>query len=401
VHVSYLKSDPRDPAHGDHYGSADTAACDDRYFRVLVENCRDVIATVSSGGEILYVSPNVVTVLGHTPDQLIGRDLFAGIHPDDLAGVRAEFAQESGRASCRYQHRDGSWRWFETSSGSYVTPEGVSRRVLVARDVTEERQTEADRRRLESELARAEKFAVLGTLAGGMAHDLNNILTTVAIHASLAQMTALSAEVSESLGQIVKAVGHAKNITRSVLEFTRQRTSDRVALQLEVVVEEALDLLRPTLPANTEIRAEFGPNVAAIIGNRTQLHQVVVNLWQNSVHALQGKPGTIVTRVDNAAVDATLARQYPVLRTRPHVVLSVIDTGHGMDATTLRRIFEPCFSTKSGDGHSGLGLAVVERIAREHAALIHVDSEPGRGTCFQLYLPAAEAAPDTTGGSPA
>jgi signal transduction histidine kinase len=244
---------------------------------------------------------------------------------------------------------------------------------------------------LPANVDQTERLCALGLVAGGMAHDLNNILTAITTYAGLAKMTEPAAEVNEALEQILKAADRGRNLTRTVFEFGRQQASPRTALDLRSVACEVRELLRPLLPAGIELRTEFDHAPVEIFANSTQMHQVLTNLCQNAIQALAGKSGTIVVQVGRHEVGAAAAGGPVVLRPGPHACLRVSDTGHGMDAATRRRIFEPLFTTKAGGQHAGLGLALVQRIAHEHGASIRVDSEPGQGTCFEIFFPAIPA----------
>jgi len=357
-------------------------------FRLLVENSHDMIVEVSTENEIVYISPNVALVLGYGTTELIGASLFAHLHPDDLAEVRTQFERRSGRATCRYQHKDGSWRWFESTGREFATASGSVHRVVVARDVTAQKHAEIERQRLEAELARAEKLSALGTLAGGMAHDFNNLLTVILAYGELARAHALGSDLSDALDQIGRAADRARSIAQQVLEFSKQQGRGRAAVNLSAIAREVLSLLRITIPAQIEIVAELADEHCTVLGHPAQLHQVLVNLCQNALYALRNQPGRLIVRVAPATEDELRVCTSPGLRSLPHVCLAVLDNGHGMSAATQRRIFEPFFTTKArGDG-TGLGLAVVQSIVRDHRGTIDVISQPGQGTEFRILFPA-------------
>lgn len=361
---------------------------DSERFRLLVENSHDIIVEISEEREILYVSPNVISVLGFSPEELVGTGLFSRVHADDLVNVQAQFDHRSGRATCRYRHKNGSWRWFESTGREFINSDGEARRVLVARDITAEREAAEERERLETELARAEKLNALGTLAGGMAHDFNNLLTAILAYASLARTRAGEPDVRDALNQILRAGDRAKNIAQQILDFSGQQRTARTYVDLTAVAQEVLQLLRHIIPAKIEVVADLSHDCGAVFANGTQLHQVLVNLCHNAVHAMRDTRGRLVVRVAQVEVDAAFAKAHPGARVGSYVGLSVIDNGHGMDPATQRRIFEPFFTTKAAGVGTGLGLAVVQRIVRDHDGVIHVTSLPGEGTVFQVLLPA-------------
>jgi two-component system cell cycle sensor histidine kinase/response regulator CckA len=246
----------------------------------------------------------------------------------------------------------------------------------------------AERDRLEAELMRAEKLAALGTLAGGMAHDFNNILTAILAYTGIAQMHANEPLTREALEQVIRAADRAKNIAQQVLDFSASQKRSRAPVNLPALAHEVLALLRPIIPDNIEIVTDVFDSSGTVLGNAAQLHQVILNVCHNAIHALRLRGGQLVLRIAPVTVDEALVREHPGLHCTPHICLSVIDDGHGMDAVTQRRIFEPFFTTKT-NGH-GLGLAVVQRIVRDHDGVIHVTSQPGEGTVFRIFFPAHE-----------
>jgi PAS domain S-box-containing protein len=387
MNASCYHSDSCDESAAAESPDARTLRHDGERFRLLVENSLDIIVEISREHRVLYVSPNVTAILGYAVEELVGTRVLAKVHPDDLAEVLTQLERAAGRATCRCQHKDGSWTWFETTGREFVAQEGAPHRVLVARDITERIQAAAERDRLETELARAERLTALGTIAGGMAHDFNNLLTAIMAHSSLARIQTTEAHVRESLEQILKAADRAKNLTQQVLDFSSQQKRARTPVKLAAVVREVLKLMRLTIPDGVEVYADLTDESGTVFADATQLHQVLVNLCQNAVHALPEGRGRLVVRVEAIEVDGALAKKEPGLRGGPAICLTVADNGHGMDAATQRRIFEPFFTTKPVHRGTGLGLAVVQRIVRDHHGVIHVTSQPGEGAAFRIFFP--------------
>jgi len=243
---------------------------------------------------------------------------------------------------------------------------------------------------LKTEQARTGRLTMLGIMAGGIAHDFNNVLTAIMAYAGQARMDVRQPEVSEALDHILKASERGRQLTRQILAFSRHEKHEPHSMQLAPIVQEALALLRPTIPVNITVRTELCAGAGVVKADPGQIHQVVLNLCRNAVQAMEPHAGQLVVRLSHAT-----AEQVPVgLRgqTRQHgaVCLSVSDTGHGMDAETRRRIFEPFFTTKAQGEGTGLGLAVVARIVRDHGAVLNVASEPGKGAMFNVYFPAGE-----------
>lgn len=375
------------PKRGEPSPPPDEIRLDCERYRLLVENSLDLIIEVSPELNILYVSPNVKNLLGYGPAELAGSCVFDRIHPDDVDDIASRFAQRAGTGTCRYRHRDGSWRWLEGGGRAFLTPDGAEHRVLVVRDVTAQREAAAERDRLSAELARAERLTALGIVAGGMAHDFNNLLSSIIGFASLAQLAPDRFDHREALEQIYSAGQRAKRIVQQVLEFDRPQSLPRSPVRLGAIAGEVIALLRPTLPPTAELRLQAATSADLVSGNATQLHQLILNLCQNAVHALESGRGRVDVTIESVSWDAPPPEAAP-LKPGRHVRLSVTDNGHGMDEETRRRIFEPFFTTKTGGRGSGLGLAVVQRVVRDHAGAIEVISAPGKGAVFRVTLPA-------------
>ena len=236
----------------------------------------------------------------------------------------------------------------------------------------------------------------IGQLAGGIAHDFNNLLTAITGNTKLA-LEDLPGDhpARRNLAEIDKAGGRAVDLVRRILAFSRQQPPERKLLHLQPVVEEALKLLRASLPAMIDIRATYADDTAPVMADATQIHQVLMNLGANARHAM-GDRGVLEVREAMIDVDAKLARTSPELQLGRYVRLSVSDSGCGMDRVTLTRIFDPFFTTKAQGEGTGLGLSVVHGIMKAHGGAIAAYSEPGKGTVFHLYFPAAEG--DTEAG---
>jgi CheY-like chemotaxis protein len=241
----------------------------------------------------------------------------------------------------------------------------------------------------------------VGTLAGGIAHDFNNIIGTILGNAELAREdVGPDHPAKQSIREIKKAGRRARDLVKQILFFGRRRTPEREVIALAPVVVESSRLLRATLPAAVQLRVVCAPDALAAMADATQIEQVLVNLGTNAWHAMEGRPGHVDIRLEGFAVDAALAREHAGLRPGRYARLTVRDTGKGMDAATQERIFEPFFTTKPLGVGTGLGMSVVLGIVQGHDGAITVESAPGKGTTFHLYLPAADRLP-AAGPSPA
>jgi len=240
-----------------------------------------------------------------------------------------------------------------------------------------------EQQKLDGQLRQTQKLEALGTLAGGIAHDFNNILGAIISFTELTcQDHRKDAELQENLGEVLKAARRAVSLVQQILMFSRRQKQERKRIQLAPVVAEVLKLLRSTLPATIEIQSDLSWGIRPVLADPTQIHQVVMNLCTNAAHAMRGKPGVLRVALGPS---------------RPgHVQLTVKDTGHGIDPATLNRIFDPFFTTKLPGEGTGLGLAVVHGIIKEHNGEITVDSQLGAGTTFRVELPEAEEATSDT-----
>jgi len=275
-----------------------------------------------------------------------------------------------------FDFADGTRGWFDMRS--QPVPEGI---FVLSIDVTE-------RKDAERALRQAQKMEAIGTLAGGIAHDFNNVLAAIRGYAELAKKEAVRPIVVEHLNALLSGSDRAIDLVRQMLAFSRRQELERKPVQLRPVVEEALKLLRATIPATIAFETSFAFALPDVLADTTQLHQIVMNLGTNAAHAMKGRPGKLTVNLEASAVDAELASRLPGLRPGAYVRLSVSDTGQGMDRATLDRIFEPFFTTKAPGEGTGLGLAVVHGIMQSHEGAVGVYSRSGEGTTFHLYFPA-------------
>jgi PAS domain S-box-containing protein len=352
-----------------------------------VEQAAEAVIMTDPGGVIEYVNPAFEAMSGYLRDEALGRDM-SFLHCGDDPGVfqRARRAVEGvgqwrGHLVC--ERGDGSTYEAESTISPVRDERGrVTNFVAVHRDVTEQM-------RLESQLRQTQKLQALGTLAGGVAHDFNNILTPIIGFAQLLLDGIdgpLSAEQCRDLERIVTGAVRAQDLVGQILTFARQVERRREPVCLGSIVEETLKLLRATLPKTIEIRYPGATTTDLVVADPTQLHQVVLNLCTNAAHAIGDGPGVLEVRLGEA--DAGAASKIG-----PCVCLAVSDTGCGMAPEVLERIFEPFFTTKRPGEGTGMGLAVVHGIVESHGGKIFVTSEPGRGTTFRVLLPRAREAP--------
>jgi signal transduction histidine kinase/CheY-like chemotaxis protein len=256
------------------------------------------------------------------------------------------------------------------------------------------------RKRLEETILQSHKMEELGTLAGGVAHDFNNILMAISGNIELAMEELPEGHPArQNLDRIDKAADRASNLVRQILTFSRQQSPRRTVTPLVQEIDDAVNLLQATLPARIEIHAEYLPGVPPVSIDATHLHQVLINLGTNASHAIGEASGRIEIRLDGLRIDDGRAETTAGLPAGSYARLSIRDTGCGMDKATLARAFEPFFTTKEIGKGTGLGLSVVHGIMKDIGGAVTVHSEIGIGTTFHLYFPAAEKIPESASGS--
>jgi PAS domain S-box-containing protein len=339
---------------------------------------------ISEQGVIIDVNDQLLRLLGYERSELVGHEVVQLVAPDSREIVST--AIRSGRET-PYRHV------MLHKSGARIEVEAQARmadwmgrtvRVTAVRDIGAQLQ-------LEERLNRVQRLEALGRLAGGIAHDFNNILMAIFSYTDLTQLDADDPALVQAHVEGLRAAAvRGRDLVQQILTFSRQRGDERVRTSVPPIVDEALRFLRSSLPSSIEVRAELEANSPEVIGAPVQIHQVVMNLCVNAAHAMQ-KSGVLTVRLSGTSVTPELALRIPDLApSRSYLRLVVQDTGEGMDSATLGQIFEPFFTTKSGGGGSGLGLAVVHGIVKSHDGAIGVESRPGVGTTFEIYLPAAE-----------
>jgi two-component system cell cycle sensor histidine kinase/response regulator CckA len=317
--------------------------------------------------------------------------LAPSIWPD--AEVRERLMQHlQGNSEVRdYEARLRSLRgnYRDTLLSCDVVLLGGERHVIVTvRDVTEQREAERAKLELEAQLRQAQKLEALGTMAGGIAHDFNNILGAMVAFIDLIRIDVNDrTSVLEHVGELKNAAGRARDLVQQILTFSRVQKPTRSITKVDQAVRDALKLLRSSLPSSVSISASFDEAAPAVLADASQIHQVVMNLGTNAAHAMRERGGELALRIERHVVDAEQARRRPDLRPGRYTRMLVKDSGHGMDELTLKRMFEPFFTTKRMGEGSGLGLAVVHGIVRDHDGAILVESRLGQGTSIEVYLP--------------
>ena len=368
-----------------------------RRYQAMIEHSSDaLILSRPTQGGILYASPAIERLLGFTMDELRGTEVMDLIHPEQRENalkLRAELMRQPGKVSVddvRVRHKDGSYRWIELTRKNLLHEPSVRSVVFNFRDITERKQAEAERLRLETRLRQAEKLEAVGRLAGGIAHDFNNILGGILGYAEmLAEKAPDGSPLKRYADNVLTGANRASGLVAQILSYSRSQRGRRTPVDLGRVVAETLELVRGSLPPGIQLESEFSSSEIYVVGDATQLHQVTMNLCTNACHAM-GDHGTLRIRLEAEEVTAERPLAHSVLHTGAYARLTVEDTGSGMDEATLARIFEPFFTTKEVGKGTGLGLALVYGIVTDGGGAIDVASTPGRGSRFAIYLPRIE-----------
>ena len=385
-------------------------------LRTIIETEPECVKVVGPSGELQEMNAAGLAMLeASSISEVKSHSLLKFILPEYRAAFislhKRVMNGEGGVLEFEVVGLRGTRRWLSTHAAPMRDTEGrVTMLLGITRDITERKQAEAARASLEAQLRESQKMQAIGTLAGGIAHDFNNIIATILGNAELARQDAANdpRATQQSIEEIRKAGTRARDLVRQILSFSRRQATERKVIKLAPVIDESVRLLHAMIPPRIGFAVHCNADVPAVLADATQFEQIVMNLATNAAHAMPGN-GRIEIRLDTVLLDAALANtdvRLSALHERHPgrtVRVTVSDTGSGMDAATVAKIFEPFFTTKPVGEGTGLGLSVVYGIVQAHEGAITVDSTPGKGATFTLYLPAApvDASATTTMASAA
>ncbi|MGD9974736.1 MAG: PAS domain S-box protein [Desulfatirhabdiaceae bacterium] len=360
-------------------------------FRTLAESSPFAIM-IYQDNRWIYANPAAETMCGYTADELCRMNFWDFVHPDDLPLVqeRGKARQSGQQAQQTYEFRiiakDGIEKWVILNGASIVF-QGRSAGLISVFDITDRKQAEQDREKLQNQLRQSQKLESVGLLAGGVAHDLNNLLQPILGYAELLLMDGSSGETGKRyVQQIIGTVERARDLLRQLMAFGRKQILEIQPLDINQVITDFSRLLRRTLREDIRFALIPGPQPGMVSADKSQIEQILMNLTVNAQDAMPDG-GNLTIETKPVSLDAHVAARIPEIVPGRYVCLMVSDTGIGMDTKTAQQIFDPFFTTKEMGKGTGLGLSTVYGIVRQHGGHIQVYSEPNQGTVFQVYFP--------------
>ena len=369
-------------------------------YRNIFENAVEGIFQTTSEGRFVSVNPTLANMCGFkSPGDMVSSVVDIAnqiyINPESRAQFKTILETDGIARNFETQIRrtDGRLLWVSINAravrdghGNLLCYEGT------IEDISERKRLEEERAMAESQLRQAQKLEALGTLAGGVAHDFNNILSIIMGYAELSRMDAEPGSgISQNLQEILTASARARELVKQILAFSRRSEHQKLSLRLDVIVKEAMKILRPSLPSTIEIKTEV-LGKSTVLADPTQMHQVLMNLCTNAAHSMRDNGGVLEVRLRDIVLAAEDIRPLENLKPGRYIELTVKDTGHGVDPGIIGSIFDPFFTTKELGEGTGLGLSVVHGIVKSYAGAINVESTVGKGTAFTVLIPAIETA---------
>jgi len=349
----------------------------------IIEHSNEVFYLHDREHKLSYVSPSSKEIFGYTPEEMMGNwTELTSIHSVNKVGF--EFTKKAIKTGDRQdpypleiRRKDGTYRMVEVNESPIKDAEGRVIGITGAiRDITEQKNAEEEKRKLQAQLHQSQKMESIGNLAGGIAHDFNNILSAIIGFTELAlDDVEKNSYLEDCLQEIYTGGKRAKDHVKQILAFARQSNDEQKPIQIITIVNEVLNLIRSTMPTNIEIKENIKSD-SFIKGNSTQVYQVLMNLCTNATHAMETTGGVLELELRDVMIDK-----------KDCIEIKVSDTGVGIAPEIIGSVFEPYFTTKGPGAGTGLGLAMAQGVIENYGGKITVDSQLGKGTIFSIYLP--------------
>ena len=367
---------------------------EDRYRQIFNIAPAGIYEVDFRTGKLVSVNDAVCEYSGYTKDELLsmnGIDLLTEESQEKYLNRISEVLSGnsvSGSVDYEMMKKDGSVIWASINHRFLYEGENIVGATVIVQDITQQKE-------IESQLRQARKMESIGTLTGGIAHDFNNILGIIVGNTELALYDLPEWNPAHSyLERIKKASLRATNIVKQLLNFSRKTSQELQPVEIAVVIRDVLKFLRPTIPTTMDIQQDIQSTDETILADPTQINQIMMNLCINASQAMEQTGGNLTISVEKVILDDNSAKGYPDLKSGKHVKVTVSDTGPGIDPENIDRVFDPYFTTKEAGKGSGMGLAVVLGIVKNHNGAISVDSKPGRGTTFSILFPMTTEKPE-------
>ncbi len=367
-------------------------------FRRIFDNLQDGYLWADKDGNILLANMVAANTLGYDLHELMQLNLAQDIYfvPEERETVK-EIMTRTGvieNHELIFKKKDGQKIFVEANSHLVYEDNQQSSMEGTFRDITFRKQAELEKEKLESQLRQAAKMEAVGTLAGGIAHDINNILGIIIGNTELAIEDVLDLNpASQNLKEIKIASLRARDVVRQLLSFSRKSEQEKRLIEIQAILKESIKFLRASLPSTIEFISNIPADLKTIMADPTQIHQVIINLCTNAAHAMEKNGGTMEISLDEIELNGGFPAKYFDVKPGFYIQLTVRDDGCGIDPGIKNRIFDPYFTTKDTNKGSGIGLSVVHGIVKNHDGAISLHSESGKGTTLKIIVPVAHGKP--------
>ena len=356
-----------------------------------------MIVALNAQGTVTLVNRKGSEILGYDLIEILGKNWMETVIPEAVREERAAEFQRlvAGEMGLIRHHesevvtKSGERRLIDWHVTLVKDAKGeITGTLSSGEDITDREKAAIEREQLQRQLRQAEKLKTIGTLAGGIAHDFNNILTPIIGYSHMAlNEVPEGSQAHSDIERVVKGANRAKELVNQILTFSRRDEIEMAPVRLNLIIEDALKLIEASSPANIDIHPNIPSDCPPVLGDSSQLHQVVMNLCTNAFGAMEETGGVLGVSLETFEVDSKFTKHRKSRQRRKYIKLSISDTGIGMGPEMLERIFEPFFTSRDVGEGTGMGLATVHGIIATHGGEIFVDSEPGKGTTFDIYLP--------------